>query len=73
MGTTNPGIDIISYILVCLFGFELARINGSHHIYIHPNIPELINIQNRKGEVTTYQVRQALSLINRYNLTLDED
>nr|WP_277620397.1 type II toxin-antitoxin system HicA family toxin [Rippkaea orientalis] len=59
--------------LVCLFGFELARINGSHHIYIHPNIPELINIQNRKGEVTTYQVRQALSLINRYNLTLDED
>ncbi len=59
--------------LINAFGFQLARINGSHHIYIHPNISELINIQNRKGEVTPYQVRQTLSLINRYNLTLNED
>jgi predicted RNA binding protein YcfA (HicA-like mRNA interferase family) len=23
------------------FGFRLDRINGSHHIFIHPEIPEL--------------------------------
>ena len=29
--------------LVEAFGFSLSRINGSHHIFTHPNIPELIN------------------------------
>ena len=28
------------------FGFQLSRINGSHHIYVHPEVPELINLQN---------------------------
>lgn len=27
------------------FGFKLDRINGSHHIFIHPDIPELVNLQ----------------------------
>jgi len=27
------------------FGFELDRINGSHHIYRHPTVSELVNIQ----------------------------
>jgi len=25
------------------FGFYLDRINGSHHIYVHRDIPELVN------------------------------
>ena len=28
------------------FGYKLARIRGSHHLFIHPEIPEPINIQN---------------------------
>ena len=32
--------------LVYAFGFKLDRIKGSHHIFIHPEIKELINIQN---------------------------
>ena len=31
--------------LVTAFGFELIRTSGSHHIFKHPDIPELINIQ----------------------------
>jgi predicted RNA binding protein YcfA (HicA-like mRNA interferase family) len=29
--------------LVEAFGFSLSRINGSHHIFTYPTIPELIN------------------------------
>jgi len=35
--------------LIQAFGFTLSRINGSHHIYTHPNIADLVNIQNVKG------------------------
>jgi hypothetical protein len=28
------------------FGFKLDRISGSHHIFVHPEVPELINLQD---------------------------
>ena len=31
------------------FGFRLARVQGSHHIFTHPGIPELVNLQNSMG------------------------
>lgn len=31
------------------FGFRLDRISGSHHIFVHPDIDELLNLQNVKG------------------------
>ena len=58
--------------LIFAFGFQLSRINGSHHIYHHPEIPDLINVQNKKAEVTPYQVKQVIALIRQYNLTLQE-
>ncbi|MEH2142435.1 type II toxin-antitoxin system HicA family toxin [Nostoc sp.] len=36
--------------LVEAFGFSLSRINGSHHIFTHPDIHDLINLQNIKGK-----------------------
>jgi len=59
--------------LIEAFGFNLARISGSHQIFTHPEVPEIVNIQNKKGEVTPYQVRQFLSLIEEYALTMEED
>ncbi len=59
--------------LIEAYGFSLARISGSHHIFAHPEVPEIVNIQNKKGEVTPYQVRQFLSLIEEYNLSFEED
>ena len=38
------------------FGFRLSRISGSHHIYTHPEIPELINLQNVDGKAKPYQL-----------------
>jgi len=47
--------------LLTRFGFYFVRQNGSHHIYKHNSLKELINIQNMKGEVKPYQIKQFLS------------
>jgi len=52
------------------FGFSLSRIKGSHHIFTHPKIPELINLQNVKGNAKPYQINQFINLIEKYNLNL---
>lgn len=54
------------------FGFELMRISGSHHILSHPGIPDLVNLQQVRGEAKPYQIRQFLRLVERYNLRLGE-
>jgi len=54
------------------FGFELDRAKGSHYIYKRDGISELINIQNVDGEVKPYQIKQLLSLVEKYNLNLEE-
>ena len=59
--------------LVEAFGFTLSRINGSHHIFTHPEIPEIVNLQNKKGKAVPYQVRQFLSLVEQYALTLEDE
>ena len=58
--------------LVKAFGFEPTRVSVSHHIFTHPDIPELINIQEYKGQVKPYQIRQFLRLVERYNLRLED-
>ena len=55
------------------FGFRLIRVTGSHHIFAHPNIPELANLQEVKGETKPYQIRQFLRLVERYDLKLEEE
>jgi len=54
------------------FGFTLSRVRGSHHIFTHPSLPELINLQDVKGEAKPYQIRQLLRLVERYNLELED-
>ncbi len=56
--------------LVEAFGFQSSRVSGSHHIFEHPAVPELVNLQNVKGQAKDYQVRQFLTIIEQYNLTL---
>jgi predicted RNA binding protein YcfA (HicA-like mRNA interferase family) len=55
------------------FSFRLSRVQGSHHIYVHPEVPELVNIQEVGGQVKPYQVRQTLKLIERHHLRLIDD
>ena len=54
-------------------GFELRRVRGSHHIFVHPEVAELLNLQEVKGQAKPYQIRQLLRLIVRYALTLEDD
>jgi len=54
------------------FGFKLDRVSGSHHILVHPEIPELINLQNVKGKAKPYQVKQLLKIVEKYNLHLED-
>ena len=58
--------------LVEAFNFHLTRSEGSHFIYKNTEINQWINLQNRNGEAKPYQVKQFLSLIERYNLELEE-
>jgi len=55
------------------FGFKLDRINGSHHIFTHPDIPELLNLQNVKGKAKPYQIKQLLQLVEAHNLQMEEE
>ena len=59
--------------LVEAFGFRLARVSGSHHIFEHPNLPEMVNLQDLKGKAKPYQVKQFLELVENYNLQLGEE
>lgn len=55
------------------FGFRLTRTSGSHHIFEHEVIPELLNLQEVGGEAKPYQIRQFLRIIERYDLRLKDE
>jgi predicted RNA binding protein YcfA (HicA-like mRNA interferase family) len=54
------------------FGFTLARTSGSHHIYTHKHVPEILNLQSVNGKAKPYQVRQFLELVEMYNLSIGD-
>lgn len=56
------------------FGFVLMRVRGSHHLFQHPEIDELVNAQPMKNDMAkTYQVRQFLKLVEDHDLQLEDD
>jgi hypothetical protein len=59
-------------VLVEAFGFRLSRVRGSHHIYGHPGVPEILNLQDVNGQAKPYQMRQFLQLVEKYDLKMEE-
>ena len=59
--------------LVEAFGFTLARVSGSHHIFSHTDVPEVVNLQEVGGQAKPYQIRQFLKLVEENNLTLEDN
>jgi len=59
--------------LVESFGYRLSRVSGSHHIFVHDRVRELVNLQNVNGKAKPYQIRQFLQLVERYNLQLGDE
>jgi predicted RNA binding protein YcfA (HicA-like mRNA interferase family) len=62
--------DFVS--LLTSFGFEQKRQRGSHRSYRHPAVAEVITIQPRGADARPYQVREFLSIVEAYNLRLEE-
>jgi predicted RNA binding protein YcfA (HicA-like mRNA interferase family) len=58
--------------LVETLGFRLARVKGSHHVYVHLRVQEVLNLQDVQGEAKPYQIRQLLRLVERYNLSPED-
>jgi len=59
--------------LVEAVGFELRRTSGSHHVFSHPEVRELLNLQEVHGQTKPYQIRQFLRLVERYALSLKDE
>ena len=47
------------------FGFRLDRTRGSHCIFVHPSVRELVNLQEVRGQAKPYQIRQFLKLVEQ--------
>ncbi|MEW5966823.1 MAG: type II toxin-antitoxin system HicA family toxin [Pseudomonadota bacterium] len=62
----NIGFDELCHVLIGL-GFP-QRTRGSHHIFSHPDVLELINLQRDGGKAKPYQVRQVRAIILQYKL-----
>jgi predicted RNA binding protein YcfA (HicA-like mRNA interferase family) len=60
-------------LLVEGFGFRHSRVSGSHHIFLHDNLKELVNLQEVNRQVKPYQVKQFMSLVERYDLKLEKE
>ena len=71
-GKANVSFDDCVALLNAL-GFRLARRRGSHHIFVHPKIREIINIQNVSGKIKRYQLKQIARIVEKYGLTVADD
>jgi len=55
------------------FGFVLQRRKGSHAIYAHEGIRQILNFQNDHGKAKAYQVKQLLDCVDKNQLVLGGD
>jgi len=53
--------------LLADFGFQ-ERVRGSHHVFVHDGIEELLNLQRDGSKAKPYQVKQVRAIIVRYGL-----
>lgn len=71
---TNPRLTI-SYRdfekLLRAFGFEHVRTNGSHRIWVHPNVPRPLPVQPSGKDAKRYQLREFLELVEEHGLYIE--
>jgi predicted RNA binding protein YcfA (HicA-like mRNA interferase family) len=56
--------------LLGTLGFRLARISGSHRIYVHPRASRPLSVQPSGKDAKRYQIRQLCDIINELSLRL---
>jgi predicted RNA binding protein YcfA (HicA-like mRNA interferase family) len=76
MEAVRQGRGVISFSdlqrLLGKLGFRLDRVSGSHHIFLHPDVPRPINIQRSGKDAKPYQVRQLRDIIDEFGLKLED-
>jgi len=68
-GSHNLSFDDLTALAVA-FGFAHVRTSGSHHIFHHPDLPAMLNLQPDGHQAKPYQVRQLVKLVEKFGLTL---
>ena len=69
----QKNVKFNSFVIVLeAFGFYRARTDGSHHIFKSSAVNQFINIQNVNGEAKPYQIKQFFSIVEKYNLEMEE-
>jgi hypothetical protein len=63
-------VDLVR--LLEALGFSEAGGRGSHRVFVHPSVAELVNLQDDGGQAKRYQVRQVVGLLRRYDLKLED-
>jgi hypothetical protein len=69
---TNVGFDDLVRLIEALGFNEISR-RGSHRVFGRHGVLELINLQEVQGQAKPYQVRQVVTLVRRYDLTVEAD
>lgn len=67
-GSSDSGIrfgDLRALLLK--LGFA-ERIKGSHHIFTHEGVAEILNLQAKKSMAKPYQVKQVRKVLVQYKL-----
>ena len=54
--------------LLKAFGFEHDRTKGSRKLWVHPDVPKIMNVQVDGKDAKSYQVREFLELVEEHGL-----
>lgn len=72
-GSKNIRFDDFVTLLEC-FGFAMARISGSHHIFKHSKVQKSFPVQpQNNGQAKPYQIKQFLDLVEEHDLKFEDD
>lgn len=63
--------DLVRFVQA--LGFREVGGKGSHRVFAHPDVVELVNLQAERGQAKRYQVRQVTGLVRRYDLSLEDE
>ncbi|MCZ2342157.1 MAG: type II toxin-antitoxin system HicA family toxin [Bacteroidales bacterium] len=72
-GTADANITFLEMCgLLLSLGFT-ERVRGSHHIFTHEAVAEILNLQSKGAKAKPYQVKQVREIIVAYGFVVNDD
>ena len=72
-GRSDQNIDLEDLVRLLLFLGFVLRIRGSHHIFVHEGVEDIVNVQPKGSLAKAYQVKQVREIILKYKLADELD